>query len=72
MILDLKQNYDGVHTKIVDEKNIEIAMLSQLFYTSTVQRNATYSKAYSSVLYCVHFVPEQDILSRHRCQTNSD
>jgi len=40
-----------LHTKIVDEKNIEFAMLSQLFCTSGVHRKPS-TKAHSNVAYC--------------------
>jgi len=50
IILDLKQNY-VLHTKMLNEKNMDFAMLSGLFYTRTVHRKPS-SKAHSNVAYC--------------------
>jgi len=39
-----------LHTKMLNEKNMEFAMLSRLFYTRTVHRKPS-SKAHSNVGY---------------------
>jgi hypothetical protein len=46
MILDLKQNYGIAHNKF-KLKNVEFAILSQLFYTRTVHRKPS-SEAHST------------------------
>jgi len=51
MMLNVTQKQMKVlHTKIVDENNIESAMLSQLFYASTLHGMPS-SKAHSNVAY---------------------